>query len=66
MAYVCETLRTIGTMQTCVSYVQFKPSWLDELNNLSRADANTLLVEIIGFWLLCSGLRMLLKFIEGR
>lgn len=64
MAYVCEAIELVNNVQTCVSYVQFKPSWLDELNNLSRADANTLLVEIIGFWLLCSELRMLLKFIE--
>ncbi len=64
MAYVCETVEIINNVQTCVSYVQFTPNWLDELNNLGRAETNQLLTEIIGFWLLCSGLRMLLKFIE--
>ncbi len=64
MAYVCETVEIINNVQTCVSYVQFNPSWLDELNNLGRAETNAALTQIIGFWLLCSGLRMLLKFIE--
>ncbi|RZG82945.1 hypothetical protein EXE06_09495 [Acinetobacter pittii] len=64
MAYVCETVELINNVQTCVSYIQFTPSWLDELNSLSRAEINKLLTEIIAFWLYCSGLRMLLEFIE--
>lgn len=64
MAYVCEAVELINNVQTCVSYVQFNPSWLDELNSLGRAEANKLITEILSFWLYCSGLRMLLKFIE--
>lgn len=64
MAYVCETVEIVNNLQTCVQFVEYHQNFLDEINNLSRAESNKILTEIVGFWLLCSCLKLLLNFIE--
>lgn len=62
--YGCSSFEIVNGIQTCVQYVQIHQSWLDELNNLTRAQANKVITEAVSFWLLCWGYRALLKFIE--
>lgn len=64
MAYVCESLQLIDNVQTCVSWVVYHQSFFDEINSLSRDDANYIVRNVVSFWLICSFYRMLLKFIE--
>jgi len=62
MAKVCDFVDE-ATNQ-CLQWSTLQVSWLDQLNQLSRADTNILLTKIVGFWLLCWGYKALLKFIE--
>ncbi|MCY6411057.1 hypothetical protein QTA56_02755 [Acinetobacter sp. VNH17] len=62
--YACASFEMINNLQTCVQYIQIHQSWLDELNNLTRAQANGIITEAITFWLLCWGYRELLQFIR--
>lgn len=62
MAKVCDLVDE-ATNQ-CLQWSTLQVNWLDQLNALSRSDANYLLTQIVGFWLICSMYRALLKFIE--
>lgn len=62
MAKVCDFVDEATNL--CLQWSTQQVNWLDELNQLSRADVNSLLTEIVGFWLLCWGYKALLKFIE--
>jgi len=62
MAKICDFVDE-ATNQ-CLQWSVLQVNWLDQLNQLSRADTNILLTKIVGFWLLCWGYKALLKFIE--
>lgn len=62
MAKVCDFVDQ-ATNQ-CLQWSDVQVNWLDQLNQLSRADTNILLTQIVGFWLMCWGYRALLKFIQ--
>ncbi len=64
MAKVCDFVDE-ATNQ-CLQWSTLQVNWLDELNQLSRSDINSILREIIVFWLLCWGYRALLNFINSR
>lgn len=62
MPKVCDFVDEATNL--CLQWSEVQVNWLDQLNNLSRADTNILLTQIVGFWLMCWGYRALLKFIE--
>jgi hypothetical protein len=62
MSKVCDFVDEATNL--CLQWSTQQVNWLDELNQLSRADINELITRIVGFWLLCWGYRALLKFIE--
>lgn len=62
MSKVCDFVDEATKL--CLQWSEVQVNWLDQLNQLSRADTNTLITQIVGFWLLCWGYRALLKFIE--
>ncbi|ENV87703.1 hypothetical protein F940_00168 [Acinetobacter radioresistens NIPH 2130] len=62
MAKVCDFVDSATNL--CLQWSDVQVSWLDQLNQLSQADANNLLTKIVGFWLLCWGYKALLKFIQ--
>lgn len=64
MAKICDFVDE-ATNQ-CLQWSVLQVNWLDQLNNLSRSDANKIITEIVGFWLLCWGYKALLNFIEKR
>jgi len=62
MAKVCDFVDE-ATNQ-CLQWSVQQVNWLDQLNQLSQAETNRLLTEIVGFWLLCWGYKALLNFIN--
>lgn len=63
MAKVCDFVDEATNL--CLQWSTAQVNWLDQLNTLSKAQSNQLITEIVGFWLLCWGFKLLLKFIEG-
>lgn len=62
MAQVCDFVDEVTNQ--CLQWSVFKLSWLDEVNNLTQVQANYIIVQCVGFWLLCWGFKALLKFID--
>lgn len=62
MPKVCDFVDEATNL--CLQWSEVQVNWLDQLNQLSRADTNVLLTQIVAFWLMCWGYRALLKFIE--
>lgn len=62
MAKVCDYVDEVTNQ--CLNWSTAQVNWLDQLNQLSRSETNYLLAQIVGFWLLCWGYKLLLKFIE--
>ena len=62
MPKVCDFVDEATNL--CQQWSDVQVNWLDQLNQLSRADTNIMITQIVGFWLLCSFYRALLKFLE--
>ena len=62
MAKVCDFVDEPTNL--CLQWSEVQVNWLDQLNQLSRADTNYLLTQIVSFWLMCWGYKALLKFIQ--
>ena len=62
MAKVCDFVDEATNL--CLQWSDVQVNWLDQLNQLSRADTNYLLTQIVSFWLMCWGYKALLKFIQ--
>lgn len=62
MAKVCDFVDEATNL--CLQWSEVQVNWLDQLNQLSRADTNYLLTQIVSFWLMCWGYKALLKFIQ--
>lgn len=64
MAKVCDFVDEVSNQ--CLQWSELKLSWLDELNNLTQAQANEILIQVVGFWLLCWAYKALLIFIDHK
>ncbi|KAA8730793.1 hypothetical protein F4V57_14675 [Acinetobacter qingfengensis] len=66
MAYICETIELINSVQTCTSYVIYHESWTEQLNNLSVVQVSALLSATALIWYVAWGIRTHLKLLGSE